>query len=162
MQETYTPNDATEEIAVQEEEEIPQDQDSPPNEYLMHISAHAVSGQVTAGTFSVKVTVGGQTGIALIDTGSSSTFIDLYLAVTTTCHIQKKKSAKIAVAGGGQLTSGAIIADTAFCFLVFQRSGGAEEFLVEKGRALANPSIPTLEKKKPILRHLLPSVHIII
>mgnify|MGYP006990256909 CR=1 FL=1 len=28
MQETYTPNDATEEIAVQEEEEIPQDQDS--------------------------------------------------------------------------------------------------------------------------------------
>ena len=89
MQETYTPNDATEEIAVQEEEEIPQDQDSPPNEYLMHISAHAVSGQVTAGTFSVKVTVGGQTGIALIDTGSSSTFIDLYLAVTTTCHIQK-------------------------------------------------------------------------
>ena len=114
------------------------------------------------GTFSVKVTVGGQTGIALIDTGSSSTFIDLYLAVTTTCHIQKKKSAKIAVAGGGQLTSGAIIADTAFCFLVFQRSGGAEEFLVEKGRALANPSIPTLEKKKPILRHLLPSVHIII
>jgi predicted aspartyl protease len=41
----------------------------------MHISAHAVSGQVTAGTFSVKVTVGGQTGIALIDTGSSSTFI---------------------------------------------------------------------------------------
>ena len=142
--------------------EIPQDQDSPPNEYLMHISAHAVSGQVTAGTFSVKVTVGGQTGIALIDTGSSSTFIDLYLAVTTTCHIQKKKSAKIAVAGGGQLTSGAIIADTAFCFLVFQRSGGAEEFLVEKGRALANPSIQTLEKKKPILRHLLPSVHIII
>ena len=116
MQETYTPNDATEEIAVQEEEEIPQDQDSPPNEYLMHISAHAVSGQVTAGTFSVKVTVGGQTGIALIDTGSSSTFIDLYLAVTTTCHIQKKKSAKIAVAGGGQLTSGAIIADTAFFF----------------------------------------------
>lgn len=42
MQETDTPNDATEEIAVQEEEEIPQDQDSPPNEYLMHISAHAV------------------------------------------------------------------------------------------------------------------------
>ena len=40
MQETYTPNDATEEIAVQEEEEIPQDQDSPPNEYLMHISIH--------------------------------------------------------------------------------------------------------------------------
>ena len=114
MQETDTPNDATEEIAVQEEEKIPQDQDSPPNEYLMHISAHAVSGLVTAGTFSVKVTVGGQTGIALIDTGSSSTFIDLSFAVKTTCHIQKKNSAKIAVAGGGQLTSGAIIADTAF------------------------------------------------
>lgn len=162
MQETDTPNDATEEIAVQEEEQIPQDQDSPPNEYLMHISAHAVSGQVTAGTFSVKVTVGGQTGIALIDTGSSSTFIDLSFAVKTTCHIQKRNSAKIAVAGGGQLTSGAIIADTAFCFLVFQRSGGAEEFLVEKGRALANPSIPTLEKKKPIFRHLLPSGNIII
>lgn len=90
--------------------EIPQDQDSPPNEYLMHISAHAVSGLVTAGTFSVKVTVGGQTGIALIDTGSSSTFIDLSFAAT--CHIQKTNSAKIA--GGGQLTSGAIIADTAF------------------------------------------------
>uniref|UniRef100_K3YLR2 Uncharacterized protein n=1 Tax=Setaria italica TaxID=4555 RepID=K3YLR2_SETIT len=91
------------------------------------------SGQVTTVTFSVKVTVGGQTGIALIDTGSSS-----------------------------QLTSGAIIADTAFCFLVFQRSRGAEEFLVEKGQALANPSIPTLEKKKPIFRHLLPSGNIII
>nr|YP_010131863.1 hypothetical protein KQ334_mgp012 [Chrysopogon zizanioides]QPZ94383.1 hypothetical protein [Chrysopogon zizanioides] len=77
----------------------------------MHISAHAVSGLVTAGTFSVKVTVGGQTGIALIDTGSSNSLICLS---QTTCHIQKKNSAKIAVAGGGQLTSGAIIADTAF------------------------------------------------
>jgi hypothetical protein len=35
MQETYTPNDATEEIPVQKEEEIPLNQDSPPNEYLM-------------------------------------------------------------------------------------------------------------------------------
>jgi hypothetical protein len=35
MQETDTLNDATEEIAVQEEDEIPQDQDSPPNEYCI-------------------------------------------------------------------------------------------------------------------------------
>nr|CAA53775.1 unnamed protein product [Triticum aestivum] len=128
MQETYTPNDATEEIAVQEEEEIPQDQDSPPNEYPMHIWLMQFQGRSLLAHFQFKVHCWWTNRHCLIDTGSSSTFIDLYLAVTTTCHIQKKKSAKIAVAGGGQLTSGAIIADTAFCFLVFQRSGERKSF----------------------------------
>ena len=52
-------------------------------------------------------------------------------------------------------SASALERDTAVCFLVFQRSGGAEEFIVEKGRALANPSIPTLEKK-----HFLLIVHL--
>jgi hypothetical protein len=63
---------------------------------------HVVSWLVTAGTFSVKVIVGGETCIALMILAIQVHF-DLSFAVKTTCHIQKKKSAKTVVAGEANL-----------------------------------------------------------
>ena len=162
MQETYTPNDATEEIAVQEEEEMKSHRIRTP----LQMSISCIFRLMQFQGWSLLAHFKSRS--LLVDKQALPLLIPAVQVHSLICLSQlkplaiSKNSAKIAVAGGGQLTSGAIIADTAFCFLVFQRSGGAEEFLVEKGRALANPSIPTLEKKKPILRHLLPSVHIII
>jgi hypothetical protein len=54
------------------------DQQQPPQ--LLLISAHATNGTFYPTTFSVVVTIGGKSGIALVDSGSTDTFMDYSFA----------------------------------------------------------------------------------
>lgn len=54
-------------------------------------------------TISLLVQIGGKQGIALVDSGSNSTFISLKFALSTNFIILKDTSRAVAVAGGGCL-----------------------------------------------------------
>lgn len=72
---------------------------------LMHLSAHAVEGTASIATFSLLIQIGGQQAVALVDSGSSNTFMDYKFALKTNCHLTPTTPKKISVAGGGLLTS---------------------------------------------------------
>lgn len=60
------------------------------------------------------ITVGGKQAMALIDSGSNSTFMNLQFALQTSCTIVKDKTRAVTVAGGGKLWSGSYIPLTTF------------------------------------------------
>lgn len=72
---------------------------------LMHLSAHATEGTASIATFSLLVLVGGQHAVALVDSGSSNTFMDYKFALKTNCVLTNMKPRKVSVAGGGHLLS---------------------------------------------------------
>jgi hypothetical protein len=45
-------------------------------EELMHLSVHATAGTASIATFSLLLVIGGQQAVALVDSGSSHTFMD--------------------------------------------------------------------------------------
>ena len=114
MQETYTPNDATEEIAVQEEEEMKSHRIRTPLQ--MSISCIFRLMQFLGWSLLAHF----KSRSLLVDKQALPLLIPAVQVHSLICLSQlkplaiSKNSAKIAVAGGGQLTSGAIIADTAF------------------------------------------------
>jgi predicted aspartyl protease len=56
------------------------------------------------------VTIGGKQGIALVDTGSSHTLMDLKFSTKINCTTTTTKSLEaVLVAGGGKLQTGATI-----------------------------------------------------
>lgn len=79
----------------------------------MRISAQAMDPD-SVNTISILIQVGGKQAVALVDSGSNSTFMNLSFALKTSCTILKDKSRSVAVAGGGKLWSGAYIPDTYF------------------------------------------------
>jgi hypothetical protein len=83
-----------------------------PQQQCMHISINALSDSVSS--IRILVQIGGKQAVALVDTGSSSTFMNLQFALQTNCEIIKADSQPIAIAGGGTLWSGAVIPSTAF------------------------------------------------
>lgn len=74
-------------------------------EELMQLSAHAVEGTTSIATFSLLLMIEGQEAVALVDSGSSHTFMDYKFALKSNCHLQKAETKKIAIAGGGHLLS---------------------------------------------------------
>ena len=60
------------------------------------------------------VSVGGKQAIALVDSGSNSTFMILKFALQTSCTIIKDQSRAVTVAGRGKLWSGSYIPTTTF------------------------------------------------
>lgn len=46
---------------------------------FMHLSAHAAEGTTSIATFSLLITIGGHQTVALVDSGSSHTFMDYNL-----------------------------------------------------------------------------------
>jgi hypothetical protein len=79
----------------------------------MRISAQAMDPD-SVNTISILIQVGGKQVVALVDSGSNSTFINLQFALKTSCTILMDKSRSVAVAGGGKLWSRAYIPDTYF------------------------------------------------
>ncbi|YP_588336.1 hypothetical protein ZeamMp074 (mitochondrion) [Zea mays subsp. mays] len=114
MQETYTPNDATEEIAVQEEEEMKSHRIRTP----LQMSISCIFRLMQFQGWSLLAHFKSRS--LLVDKQALPLLIPAVQVHSLICLSQlkplaiSKNSAKIAVAGGGQLTSGAIIADTAF------------------------------------------------
>jgi hypothetical protein len=83
-------SDNPEPAIKQEPEEIANEDsqsDNPEDNQLMHISSNAVSGIKSTDTITVTVCIGGKLGLALVDTGSTSTFIDVKFALKTSCQI---------------------------------------------------------------------------
>uniref|UniRef100_A0A453T4P9 Retrotransposon gag domain-containing protein n=1 Tax=Aegilops tauschii subsp. strangulata TaxID=200361 RepID=A0A453T4P9_AEGTS len=97
-----------EELEEQDIEEQPQTE-----EHCMTISAQAMQSD-NVNTISILVQIGGKQGIALVDSGSNSTFISLKFALTTSCTILKDTTRAVTVAGGGTLWSGSYIPSTTF------------------------------------------------
>ena len=58
--------------------------------------------------------VGGRQGVALVDTGSTNTFIDMKFALKSNFHLINTPTKKVTVAGGGSLSSGAYAPNTSF------------------------------------------------
>ena len=79
----------------------------------MTISAQAMRSD-NSNTISILVNIGGKQGIALVDSGSNSTFISLQFALQTSCTILKDATRAVTVAGGGILWSGSYVPTTTF------------------------------------------------
>jgi hypothetical protein len=73
-----------------------------------------VNGTSSATTFSLLVLIGGRKGVALVDSGSTHTFMDYSFATNTSCVITSAPSQSVTVAGGGKLNSAAIISSAEY------------------------------------------------
>lgn len=78
---------------------------APAKTELMHLSTHAVEGTAGTATFSLLVQINGHQAVALVDSGSSHTFMDHAFAIKSNCPLQSGPTKKISVAGGGHLLS---------------------------------------------------------
>lgn len=76
---------------------------------LMHLSAHDVEGTAGLATFSLILNIGVQKAVALVDSGSSHTFMDYNFAVSSNYTLKPTHTRKIAIAGGGHLISNATV-----------------------------------------------------
>ena len=111
-----TGEDPTELPTTEEPEEMTEiDQPEQPNaeENCMQISLQAMN-TARVSTLSVLVQIGGKQAVALVDSGSNSTFLNLTFTLTTNCTILKDKSRAVTIAGGGMLRSGAYVPTTKF------------------------------------------------
>lgn len=95
-----TPTEETTQERVEEKQ--PEDT----NAELMSISQSAVEGTTRPDTFAVIIKINGSNAVGLVDSGSTSTFMDQEFAVSAHCPLKCTKSKKVVVAGGGELESG--------------------------------------------------------
>lgn len=72
---------------------------------VMLISAHAVEGTPGAAMFSLLLNLGGYQAVALVDSGSSHTFMNYVFSIAANCHLNSTPTKRVSVAGGGQLIS---------------------------------------------------------
>ncbi|KAE8821183.1 hypothetical protein D1007_00810 [Hordeum vulgare] len=105
------PNEQAKEHEEMEEQEEAEQQ--PQEELCMTLSSQAMKSD-NANTISILVQIGGKQGIALVDSGSNSTFMSLKFALSTNCTILKDTSRAVTVAGGGTLWSGSYVPPTTF------------------------------------------------
>ena len=80
----------------------------------MQISLQALSKKPPAKTFTLQVSMGGKCGIALVDSGSSHTFVDTNFIVKTSCPTVNNPLETVVVAGGGTLQTGSHTVDTPY------------------------------------------------
>jgi hypothetical protein len=59
----------------------------PKQPQLLLISSHAANGTLAAATFSVRLSIGGKKGVALVNSGSTDTFMDYTFANKLNCAI---------------------------------------------------------------------------
>jgi hypothetical protein len=89
------------EAALEEQEEL-----------QAQISAHAIHGTTPANNTSIlHIMVGKKKAVALVDTGSSGTFIDSKFAQKAGCKISSAKPMTVIVANGAEIKSNAACSD---------------------------------------------------
>lgn len=98
-------------LEVEKKEEQEDEEQAPVEEELLQISLQALKGCPTVATFSVIITLKGRTGVSLVDSGSSHTFVDLKFVTKAQCIAQNNDLQKVTVAGGGVLYTGAHLAE---------------------------------------------------
>jgi hypothetical protein len=102
-------------------------QQDKPAGMLMSISSAAAHGIAGNDTISLKMTIQGVTAITLVDSGSSSTFIDKAFAIKNDLSMRETVSRIVTVAGGGTLLSDAVISK---CHYSIQRKKFIGDFKV--------------------------------
>ena len=75
----------------------------------MFLSAFAMGQQLAVPTPTVIIHINGKKAVALLDSGSTTSFINQDFAVKANCNMLPVKPRKISVAGGGTLTSTAVV-----------------------------------------------------
>jgi hypothetical protein len=78
-------------------------------EQLLQLSIEALHGIPGEGTLSVQICLGGKQALALIDTGSTNTFLDRAFATTHHLQVVPTPIKKVMVAGGGELISDSML-----------------------------------------------------
>lgn len=74
-------------------------------EELMYVSHNAVYGTTRPDTFSVIILINGRRAVGLVDSGSTSTFMDQDYAIRNHHPLVATDTKKVVVAGGGELKS---------------------------------------------------------
>uniref|UniRef100_A0A0A9T3M6 Uncharacterized protein n=1 Tax=Arundo donax TaxID=35708 RepID=A0A0A9T3M6_ARUDO len=75
----------------------------------LHISAHAVNGTTDELTFSLLLQIDGVTAVALVDSGSSCSFMTYDMVVKSNQQFQSTSSMRVTVAGGGSLQTSKVV-----------------------------------------------------
>jgi hypothetical protein len=78
---------------------------------LMQILVQVVRGNLANNTFTLPVLIAGKIAIALVDIGSTHTFMDLKFSTKIKCTTTSNTVEKVVVAGGGKLLTGAHVHD---------------------------------------------------
>ncbi|XBH84704.1 hypothetical protein VPH35_072812 [Triticum aestivum] len=96
-------------IYIVDAEEVQSDVDEePPDHQELKISMHAATGvpeDKKKHTFTLQVQIGNTVGLALVDSGSTTTFISPALALQSGCPATPVKQVQVTVANGGKLYS---------------------------------------------------------
>lgn len=93
---------------IDAEEEMSETEEELDDKQQLKISMHAASGlpeESTKHTFTLQVKVGQTMGLALVDSGSTTTFMSPQAAQQAGCTITPLKRVQVTVANGGKLTS---------------------------------------------------------
>lgn len=72
---------------------------------LMQISTQAAQGMCGSNTFSLIAHVKGRRAVALVDSGSTNSFMNYDFAIKSGCEILEAGNRRILVAGGGMISS---------------------------------------------------------
>ena len=96
--------DTAEIIYITEEEDVSEEEQETPTESVLQISMHAVMGiNIPKHTFTLSVQIGNQVAIALVDSGSTATFMTPEFAAKANCKLTASPPLKVIVADGGLL-----------------------------------------------------------
>jgi hypothetical protein len=88
--------------------------EQPPPPQLLMISSHVVNGTFSAAIFSLILFIGGKRGLALVDSGSTDTFLDYTFARKLNCNIASTHPKRVKVARGGYLDTNVVISPTSY------------------------------------------------
>ncbi|XP_073355335.1 uncharacterized protein [Aegilops tauschii subsp. strangulata] len=83
-------------------------------EQAMFVCAHAMGQQLAVHSPTVIVHVNGKRAVALLDTGSSISFISEQFAIKSNCQFLPVRPRKVSVAGGGLLLSAVVVPNCVF------------------------------------------------
>jgi hypothetical protein len=107
------PQEDEEEVTADQQREM-EEQTLQQEPHLMSITEQALETHPATSTPTVCITIGGKRTVALLDSGSTSTFIDQSFAIRANCPLQSAVWQEVQVAGGGTLASDSFIPECPF------------------------------------------------
>lgn len=90
---------------TEENDDMADTEEKGKEEELMFVSLNALQGTSRPDTFLVIILINGRKAVGLIDSGSTSTFMDQEFAIKSQCPLKNSEVKKVVVARGGELRS---------------------------------------------------------
>jgi hypothetical protein len=113
MQAESSEHHSEEEEVTEEQQQLAEAHFQETNQ-LMSITGQAVDDLTPTNTPCVFITIGGKRTVDLLDSGSTSTFIDQSFALKANCPLLPTTHTQVQVAGGGTLSSHSVVPDCSF------------------------------------------------